>query len=259
MTKPAIELRSASYSYCGSDVLHKCDLLVPERSITALLGLNGAGKTTMFRCLLKQLQAGSNTVLIEGQDINVISTKDIAKRISFVPQINKVIDTDCLSRSYIVEGRTPLLKNFSVPQKDDYFAAEQCAKTVGCQNLLGKKLSQLSGGEMQLVMVARALAQDTPILLMDEPMSALDIHNQVKILKLIRQLNDDGKTIIFSTHNPNHALALDCDAAILHDGQIYRCGKASEILSCDVVQTVYGANTYVHEIAGRKYCEIDFI
>ena len=126
------------------------------------------------------------------------------------------------------------------------------------EKYLDIEFNKLSGGEQQLILLARALVQDTPIILLDEPMSALDLKNQAFFLKTIKQLSKEGKTIIFSTHNPNHALVLDCDVCIIHNRKVFCNGKASEILSKDVISDIYGTETCIYENAGRKYCEITF-
>ena len=196
-------------------------------------------------------------ILLYGKDINDYTRTELAKKIGFVEQMNHVARNDDSVRDYIVEGRTPYLSSFAVPNESDYAAAEECAYAVGCEALLDKRLSQLSGGELQMVLIARALTQDTPIIVMDEPMSALDLANQIVILKLIRELNTEGKTILLSTHNPNHAFVLGCQVGILNEGTVTGHGDCREVLTQDAIARVFGNGISILKIENDTYCEID--
>lgn len=130
---------------------------------------------------------------------------------------------------------------------------EKYANLMGIQNILNSNLMHLSGGQLQLVAITRALVQETPIIIMDEPMSALDLGNQVTILRLIKDLSQLEKTIIFTTHNPNHAIALNCDICLLDAGQVVVSGKAKSVLTLEVIQKVYGDSFCM---SNNEYIEI---
>lgn len=240
MQKKEIQVNNLSFSYGDKSVLKNCSLNVDKGTIVSVLGVNGAGKTTLFNCLTKNLKIKNGIVFLNNHDINTLSYKELSKIVSFVAQLSSLGENDCIVRDYLVEGRTPYLKLFSTPSKKDYLVVEEYANLMGIQNILNSNLMHLSGGQLQLVAITRALIQETPIIIMDEPMSALDLGNQVAILRLIKDLSQLGKTIIFTTHNPNHAIALNCDICLLDAGQVIVSGKAKTALTLEVIQKVYG-------------------
>ena len=235
-----IKIDSLSFGYKNKDILKNISLEIPEKSLSVLIGLNGAGKTSLFKCLLKQVNIPHGHIFYNNTDIHDLTLLSLAKIVSFVPQINDVILTDTIVRDYIVEARTPYLKMFSVPNKDDYLLMEKYAEKMGVLHLLDRDLSTLSGGELQLVLITRALAQETPIIIMDEPTSALDLLNQSKILNLIRKLNEEGKTIIFSSHDPNQANYLAASVCLIKDGTSLAYGPAKTLLNKENLQKIYG-------------------
>lgn len=158
--------------------------------------------------------------MVSGKSINSYSFKEYAKLVSVVPQLSSIKQVDYKVRDFMVEGRTPYLSAFTVPGIKEYEFSEKIAKKMGVEKYLDKEFTELSGGQQQLVLLARALVQDTPIILLDEPMSALDLRNQSFLLKIIRQLSVEEKTVLFSTHNPNHALLLGCDVVMLKGGTV---------------------------------------
>ena len=257
MSSMILQLENISFSYEKSIknimILDKCSADVEPQDTTAILGRNGQGKTTLMRCMLRFLKCSSGRILLQGKEISEYSVNEYARRVSYVPQLNGV-SNDCVVRDYIVEGRTPYLKIFSSPKKGDYEKGEFYAEKLGVKDFLGKHLSQLSGGQLQMVMITRALMQETPIILMDEPLSALDMKNQYEVMKLIKNLEQEGKTILFTTHNPNHALALKCTVWVLNNGSIFQSGKADEIITEELLQKIYGTNIALRSGNGWKCC-----
>lgn len=257
MNKMILQLENISFSYEKSInnimILDKCSAGVEPQSVTAILGRNGQGKTTLIRCILKLVKCRSGRILLQGKEISKYSVEEYARKISYVPQLNAVVN-DSAARDYIVEGRTPYLKFSSLPKKEDYEKSEFYAEKMGVKDCLGKYLSQLSGGQLQMVMIARALVQETPIILMDEPLSALDMKNQYEVMKLIKSLTQEGKTILFTTHNPNHALALKCMVWLLNNSTIFRSGKVDEIITEELLQEIYGTNISLRSDNGWKCC-----
>ena len=239
MGKKLISVENLSFSYKNHKVLRKCDFNIYDKSINALIGINGAGKTTLFNCLIKGLTNYDGNIFYNNEEIKKISYKGLAKLVSFVPQLSLLGNIDCPVRDFLVEGRTPYLKPFAIPNKNDYLIVEKYAKEIGVYNLLGSNLMNLSGGQLQLILIARALIQETDIIIMDEPMSALDLTNQAVVLKLIKSLNKKGKTIVFTTHNPNHAIALNCNVLVLADGKILNSGIANEVLTTQTISEIY--------------------
>ena len=253
MNDPILKLESVSFSYQDRIILDKCSSETKQQNTTAILGGNGQGKTTLMKCIVRQNICSSGRILLQGKEISEYSTKGYARIVSYVPQLSSVVN-DCIVRDYIVEGRTPYLQGFTLPKKQDYLKGEFYAEKLGIKYHLGKYLSQLSGGELQMVMIARALVQETPIILMDEPLSALDMKNQYEVLLLIKKLEREGKTILFTTHNPNHAIALKCMVWVLNDKTISQSGMANDIITDKLLQEVYSTNVVLRTGTGWKYC-----
>lgn len=254
-----IDIRHITFRYGKNTVLNDINLTIEQNSLTALIGLNGAGKSTLFGCLSKQNEINNGEITVYGKNIKKYSFNEYAKIVSVVPQLSSIKQVDYKVRDFLVEGRTPYLPTFAVPGMNEYRFSEKIAVEMEIDKYLDIEFDKLSGGEQQLVLIARALVQDTPIIVLDEPMSALDLRNQSFLLRIIKQLSTEGKTVLFSTHNPNHALALACDVCIIHNNQVFCHGRASEVLSADVIREIYGTDICLYENAGRQYCEITAI
>ena len=254
MENKIIDIKNLDFSYKDNHVLKNCSFDVTRNSIMVLLGANGAGKSTLFSCIMKQLKIGKQMIKIDSVSLEDISLKNLSFKISYVPQINTIKDLDCIVRDYLVEGRTPYLNMFSIPGKKEYLLVEKYASMVGISHLLNKNIQCLSGGELQLVLITRAVVQETPIILMDEPMSALDLKNQTKVLRLVKNLKNQGKTIILSSHNPNHALILNEDVCMLYDGNVINYGKAKECISQSNLNILYGESILLKCVDGDYIC-----
>ena len=251
-----IDIRHMTFSYGKDNILRDINLTIEPNSLTALIGLNGAGKSTLFGCLSKQNEISAGEITVHGKNIRDYSFNEYAKVVSVVPQLSSITRLDYKVRDFLVEGRTPYLSAFAVPGMKEYCFSEKIAVEMGVDQYLDAEFNKLSGGEQQLVLIARALVQDTPVILLDEPMSALDLKNQSFLLKIIKKLSTEGKTVLFSTHNPNHALALDCNVCLIHNNQVFDYGKASEVLSADAIRDIYGTDICLYENKGTRYCEI---
>lgn len=244
-----IEIKNLTFGYGKIPVLKNISLTIPPHSLTALIGLNGAGKSTLFRCLSKQEQITDRQILVNSQSIGRYSFREYARIVSVVPQLSSIRQIDYKVRDFMVEGRTPYLPAFSVPGKREYQFSEKIALKMGAAQYLDTPFCNLSGGQQQLVLLARALVQDTSVIILDEPMSALDLRNQAFLLRVIRQLAADGKTVLFSTHNPNHALLLGCEVILLDDGAVVCHGPARQCLSPENLRRVFGSSVALTETA----------
>lgn len=249
-----IQITDFSFGYGENYVLQDLNMAVKSRSLNALIGLNGAGKSTLFACLSKQYRLLRGSIFVNDKDICAYTYREYARTVSFVPQVSAMSQTDNMVRDFLVEGRTPYLHLFSVPGKNEYEFMSEIAEKVGVDHLLDKNFSELSGGQQQLISLTRALVQDTPIILLDEPMSALDLQNQSFMLNLIKELAGAGKTIIFSTHDPNHALMLNCNVMLLKNGSIVSEGTADNCLSNEHIQEIYGDKVEIISYENRRIC-----
>jgi len=252
-----IQINNLNFSYGNKKVLSNINLEIANGSLNAIVGTNGVGKSTLFRCLSKQQPVKKDVIYVKNKDINNYSYQSFAHIISLVPQLVNIRGNDIRVCDYMVEGRTPHLAFFSIPQKKDYLIVEKVAQQLELCSLLNERVSELSGGQQQLVSLGRAMVQDTPVILLDEPMSALDLSNQSKLLILFRKLSHQGKTIIFSTHNPNHALSLNCNTILLKNGSVMCYDVANSCITTQNLKSIYGNNVKCIDNDGELYCKLD--
>ena len=230
-----IEIKNLSFGYDkNKKVLSDLSASFEQGNIIALIGKNGSGKSTLLDCLLG-VNVFEGTILINKQNIKDLSDKEYARLVSFIPQ-SVQINIDYSIRDFISFGRNPHTKLGLAISEDDYRIVEENAVKCGIADLLDKDINKVSGGERQLAFIARALTQETPIIIMDEPTAALDFGNQQKLFKIMKSLAEEGKTIIFTTHNPNHLVNLDCDIYAVMEQTIKPMGK----LSKEIIKDIYG-------------------
>ncbi len=238
--KNVIEIKNLSFGYeKDKTVIKDLDLTIQENSIVAILGKNGCGKSTLLDCIIGYNEYKNGEILIDDVDIKSLSSKDFAKKAAYISQ-NTVINMDYTVLEFILFGRNCHLTFGSSPNAKDYEIAKNNAEKLGLSHLLSKDINKLSGGERQLVFIARALSQEAKIIIMDEPTASLDYGNQLRLFEIIKDLQEDGKTIIFTTHNPEHVKLLNCLVVVMEDGQIQKSGLASEIITKDLLVSVYG-------------------
>ena len=220
-----------------------------------LLGLNGCGKTTLIKLLAGLLKEDEGTIKYNDTDLNLISIKERSKIFSYVPQKSFGAD-DFLVRDYLTYGFVNELKFYESPKKEHLEKVIEISKELGISHLLDKKMGKISGGERQIVTIASCLLQDTPIILLDEPTSALDLKNQHLVLNLLNKISNEGKTIILSSHNPNHALYLKSNVALMNNGRIVKEGLWNELIETESLKEIYGDEIcYSNELS---YKEISF-
>lgn len=235
-----LEINNLSYSYKNTqEVLKNINLKIVEGSINVLLGLNGCGKTTLLKLIASLLKSKSSPIYINGKNLNTIKNYERAKLISYVPQLSSN-EEDFLVKDFLLFGFVSSLKFYEEPKQIQIDKMKTATTKFGIESLLNKKLNELSGGERQKVYICSAYLQDTPLILLDEPMSALDLKNQSLIVNILQELRAEGKTIILSAHNPNIALILDSNVILMNNGQIYKTGSCSDIVKVSVLKDIYG-------------------
>ncbi len=253
MMKPLIQIKDLSFSYGNDNVLDQISFDIMNGDIFALMGRNGCGKTTLLNCLMGFNNISAGTIFIENEDVAKQSHTELSKKISYVPQ-HSTNNSTLNVFDYISLGRIVYKRLFEHLNSSDVETVKRYSSLLKIEHLLQKNMDEISGGEKQLAMIARALTQETPIIVFDEPTSALDFGNQSRFLEIIRDLSQNGKTVVFTTHNPNHVLALDSKVCILHQKQILCCGEAQKVINQDVITEVYGNNLEFVCDGNRKAC-----
>lgn len=236
-----IKVQNLSFSYDKEQVLHNINLLIKEHTINVFLGLNGSGKTTLIKLLTGIIKSPKESIYINDKDIVDYSFYELSKIISYVPQLI-VDDNDFPVLDYLSFGRMNTIKFYSAPKNEDYDKVKMVAKELCIDNLLSKKMNELSGGQRQLVVIARAVIQDSQIIIMDEPTSAIDYYYLNKIIRYLHTLLQRGKTIILSCHNPSLPLLSNANIVVLEKGSVYICGNAREKLSLPILRDIYKCN-----------------
>ena len=235
-----IEVRNLSYSYGKKSILNDISFSVPEGSFVAVMGSNGCGKTTLLRCVSRLLTPQQGTVLIDGRPAESYSIRQLAQQLALVQQ-HPQTDFDFSAFETVLMGRNPYQHHLQNESQQDWDIVEQCMKMTNTWHLRLALPGQMSGGELQRVMIARALAQQTPVLLLDEPTSNLDIAHQFEIMELLTEINRrEKKTILIVVHDLNLALRYCPEALLLHHQQLLFQGPTSEALSSERIATVFG-------------------
>ena len=243
-----MQVKNLSYRYKGSpEVLRDVSFDVAPGQFVAILGNNGVGKSTLLKCFNHILKPDAGAVLLDGADLLKMSTREVAKQVAFVSQ--SVPDTQMTVHDVVMLGRRPYMKWGFTEQ--DHNIVHDAMHRLDVEDMRGRFLNQLSGGEKQKVVLARALAQQPKVLLLDEPTSALDIQNQYGVLKMVKEIcHNDNIIAAMVIHDLNLALRF-CDRfLLLKDGQVYRYGDRS-ILDSTALKEVYGVNAKVVEVEGR--------
>ena len=253
-----IDVKELSFKYQrkGKFVLDKLDFSCEKGTVNILIGLNGSGKTTLIKILAGLLENYQGEVFIDGKDLKGLSIKERAKKMAYVAQRSNAVE-DFPVLDYLLFGTVNKMNFYQSPKEEDKKKVLDCAEEFGITYLLDKKLGEISGGERQIVSICAAIVQDTNLVILDEPTSALDIKNQNKVLSLIKKIaREQGKTFILSSHNPNHALYLEGNVVLLKDGKILKEGKASEIITIDILKNIYGDN--IEYSKNLPYQEVSF-
>lgn len=236
-----ITIAHVSCGYNNKAVLSDVSLQLEPGKAVCILGCNGTGKTTLLRTLLRLIPPLQGSVLVDDMPIRQVNYRQLAKLIAYVPQArpfayqHPAIDV-------VVMGRAQYIKSFSVPSDDDYYAAEEAMAILGIQALAKRPYSILSGGEQQLVLIARALAQHTKYLFLDEPAANLDLANQGVLLNTIKALKEKQVGVLMISHSPQHALYC-CDNTLMVS-QSGKClfGPTRQVVTTETIQWAYGTN-----------------
>lgn len=251
MTPARLDFQDLRYRYgFGSDVLHDLAAAVAPGEATAILGPNGAGKTTLLHLALGWLKPLDGRVLLDGAPIQGLSRRELGRAMALVPQSER-IPFEFSVLDYVLLGRAPRLGPLQPPGPSDLAAAERAIERVGIGGLASREVNALSGGERQLASIARALAQEPRILLLDEPTSHLDLANKARVLSLVKDLAKGGSTILLTTHEPEAAAMAASNLFLMREGRLLAAGPLEKLFTSQCLTQTYGIPVQALRVEGR--------
>lgn len=240
----SIKVENLCFSYGERQVLKDISFSAEYGSFLSVLGPNGVGKSTLFRCMLGLLAPSSGTVNIDGDNISTMSAAQLSKHIAYIPQShNPVFNFSVLDM--VLMGTTAQLGQFSSPGKAQQDLAESAMERLGILHLKDRSYGNISGGERQLTLIARAIAQSAKILVMDEPSASLDFGNRIRVMQTVRNLTKDGYAVIQSTHDPDQAYMYSDMVLAMYDGRILAWGTPQDTINNNVISSLYGVDVEV--------------
>lgn len=249
-----LEARALAIGYRDRLVGRGLDLALREGEVLALLGPNGGGKTTLLKTLLGLLTPLAGEVRLEDKALDDFSVRERAQRMAYVPQSHAGAFAYTVSE-IVLMGRTARRALFSAPSETDHAATRAAIARLGIAALAERPYTMISGGERQLALIARALAQEPRVVVLDEPTASLDFGNQGKIMREIRALAQAGLAVLFTTHDPNQAYRYADRALLMRDGRAFAEGAVAEVLTRESLEALYRANVedVVAESGGRAF------
>ncbi len=250
-----VHIKNLSFSYPGNRIFRRITAAINTGSFTSLVGPNGSGKTTLLRLLTRWLRPASGTINIEGRELSAISQKELGRMIGFVKQ-DLAAGLNFTVFEMVLMGRYPHLDRFSFVSEHDRRIAAEALELTHTSYLKDRIFGGLSSGEAQMVVLARALAQQPELLLLDEPISHLDLKHQTQILSLLKDLQREKKiTIIAALHDLNSAAQASDNVILLSGGEIFAQGGVGHVLSAENIQKVYGIKVEMaaHPVSGLPY------
>ena len=244
-----LEVSDLAFGFPGRTIGRGVAFGVGAGEVLCVLGPNGGGKTTLFRTLLGLLKPHAGLIKLEQKDLQSLSRAEIARRIGYVPQGHTAYFAFTV-REFVLMGRTAHLGAFSSPSARDFEVAGKSLESLGIAHLADQPVTEISGGERQLALVARALAQQPRLLVLDEPTASLDFGNQVRVLERISALARSGIAILFSSHEPDHAFLCAQRALLLGEGRVLEIGAPREVIRADTLERLYGVSVQVLPLPG---------
>jgi iron complex transport system ATP-binding protein len=252
------EFRCADLGYGNRKVISTIDFTIGADSITCVLGPNGVGKTTLFRSMLGFIPPLSGEILLNGKKLSNYPAKVFAKMVAYVAQ-NHTAPFPYKVKEIVLFGRAAHLGLFSSPGKADQVIADRYIDWLGITHLANRNFAELSGGERQLVLVARALAQEARFIIFDEPTSNLDYGNQLNVIQTLKSLNKSSIKILVATHSPDHAFMLGASVIFLNKGKAIYSGKPENAITPENLKEIYGVDVQIFNVQengqmARKIC-----
>lgn len=246
-----LEVHDLYFNYDKTPVLHGVSFDVEKGQLCGLFGPNGCGKTTLFKCCLNFLKLNKGSVVMDGKDVKNLKVEDMAKIVAYVPQEHKP-PFPYLTKEVVLMGRTPRLKGFFRISRSDKKKASDALDLLSLTEIADRPYNQLSGGQRQMVLMARAIAQDTHLMFLDEPTSALDFSNQIRIWRIMRLVAERGVTILACSHDPNH-VSWFCDkVVVMKDYRILKEDSPQRVITEPVMDEIYPDACAVRKIGEAR-------
>ena len=239
-----LKLEQVTKTFGATRALDDLTMTVPKGCVYGLVGPNGAGKSTLFRCMLGLLEPSAGTVHICGRDIRRMPAAELSHRVAYIPQSHSPVFNFSVF-DMVLMGTTAQLSQFASPGREQKRLAEAAMERIGISHLRDRGCSNISGGERQLALIARAIAQQAKILVMDEPSASLDYGNKLRVMETVKGLTREGYTIIQSTHDPDQAYLYSDQILALYEGKILACGTPKETISSELISTLYSVDVEV--------------
>ena len=249
-----ISITDLHASYEGAEILHGINAAFPEGKISILMGPNGCGKSTTLRSLVRMVPEMSGSLTLDGQELGSLTPHELARRIAYLPQSRNVPDISV--ERLVLHGRFPYLSYPRRYRKEDREKVTQALEWVGLKALRERKMENLSGGQRQKAYLAMALAQDTEVILMDEPTTFLDIKNQFEMLDRARVLADGGKTVVMILHDFESILHYADHVVLMAEGRVLTTGDAETVLRSVEIKAAFGVQPCFYETEDGIHCYV---
>lgn len=253
-----LEVNNLSFAYSKTHpVFHDVNFSLEAGEVFTILGPNGVGKSTLLHCLVGLLTPNEGTVIVDGKELGAVKRKTLAQQVAYVPQ-DYHVNSNLTVLDYLLTGRAPYLSFLQTPHQKDVQLAETYLQRFYLSSLRDHSFISLSGGQQQLITIIRALIQEPRLLILDEPMAALDVSRQYEILKLIQDLAQQKITIILTTHLPDHALMLPTTIGLLDSKGSMLTGSCEELMTTEQLERIYHVPltlTYLPDLQ-RYTCQI---
>lgn len=246
-----VDVEHLAFAYNEKPVLTDVSFHAGEGQFLSILGPNGAGKSTLFRCILGLQTRYTGSVRIGGTDTKALSPREMAGLVAYIPQSSRPTFNYSVF-DIVLMGASRKLSPFSAPGREDKERCQWALEKMGIEDLAQRCFHRLSGGEQQLVMIARALMQDAPVLMMDEPTANLDYGNQLLVMRRARALAAEGYTVIQTSHAPEQCYLFSDRILALSGGRVIQDGPPAEVLTGETVETLYGVSVRVLSLENDK-------
>ncbi len=242
-----LKVEHLDFSFGKHQILKNVSFETQSGEFLSILGPNGVGKSTLFRCILNLLHPSAGSITVDGKPVNEMTAQELAQRIAYIPQFhNPAFNYSVLDM--VLMGTASQLRTWGAPGKTQVEIARNALARMKIEHLAEHPYGFCSGGEKQLCLIARAIAQQAKILVMDEPSASLDFGNRIRVMQTVRSLVADGYAVVQTTHDPEQAFMYSDKILALHDGQVLAWGLPQDVLDGELMSKLYGIDVEIHSL-----------